>query len=456
MLTATTVQAHTAISIHNYVEKRESVDYNSDEFKKELCGLVQEGASLVNETDKRLDELRALATPGEKQATHPPAQQMLGELVALLKQQNNLIDDFVKAVKSDADAGGRPGWRTLATVLALFSPYIEQELKSPKYANKTVFDFILETEFDSDGRLSPSSAICKLINAAAARQKPLGFRTNPIVKTLYPMDKMNSVTYGRSVEDYEKTLEINVASKKSDKTINVTYSVNFEALDASVSRSLSHFDKQVCIAAAAHYAAGNNVVSLSQIHTAMGGTGRPSPSQIARIGASVDKLAKTEITIDNTEEAIAYKGRKKVVDKEMIITCKRRDAYINGHLTEGAIFMFDLPAPIRFARDRGQIITLDLKVLQSPMNKTEENLILQDYLIRRISRKGDPRRILMSTLLSKIGVRGSRQKKWRALEKVKALLEYYKEIGFIADFKLEPDAICIEQPVKKRIPAASR
>ena len=188
----------------------------------------------------------------------------------------------------------------------------------------------------------------------------------------------------------------------------------------------------------------------------MGGTGRPSPSQIARIGASVDKLAKTEITIDNTEEAIAYKGRKKVVDKEMIITCKRRDAYINGHLTEGAIFMFDLPAPIRFARDRGQIITLDLKVLQSPMNKTEENLILQDYLIRRISRKGDPRRILMSTLLSKIGVRGSRQKKWRALEKVKALLEYYKEIGFIAGFKLEPDAICIEQPVKKRIPAESR
>ena len=90
------------------------------------------------------------------------------------------------------------------------------------------------------------------------------------------------------------------------------------------------------------------------------------------------------------------------------------------------------------------------------MNKTEENLTLQDYLIRRISRKGDPRRILISTLLSKLGVQGARQKKWRTLEKVKSLLEYYKEIGFIADFKLEPDAICIEQPVKKRIPAASR
>ena len=140
----------------------------------------------------------------------------------------------------------------------------------------------------------------------------------------------------------------------------------------------------------------------------------------------------------------------------MIIACKRRDAYINGHLTVGAIFMYDLPAPIRFARDRGQIITLDLKVLQSPMNKTEENLTLQDYMIRRISRKGDQRRILINTLLSKLGGQGSKQKKWRTLEKVKALLEYYKEIGFIADFKLEPDAICIERPVKKRIPAASR
>ena len=432
------------------------MDYNSDEFKKGLCGLVQEGASLVNETGKRLDELKALAATGEKQAPYQPTQQMIGELTALLKQRADLFEDFAKAVKSDADAGGRPGWRTLATMLALFSPDIEQELKSPKYANKTVFDFILETEFNSDGTLPLSSAIFRLISAATARQEPLRVHTSPIVKTLYPMDKMNSVTYGRSVEDYEKTLEINVASKKSDKAINVTYSVNFEALDASVSRSLSHFDKQVCIAAAAHYAAGNNVVSLSQIYTAMGGTRRPSPGQIARIGASVDKLAKTEITIDNTEEAIAYKGRKKVVDKEMIIACKRRDAYINGHLTLGAIFMYDLPAPIRFARDRGQIITLNLKVLQSPMNKTEENLILQDYLIRRISRKGDPRRILMSTLLSKLGVQGSRQKKWRAQEKVKALLEYYKEIGFIADFKLESEAICIEQPVKKRIPAASR
>ena len=83
-------------------------------------------------------------------------------------------------------------------------------------------------------------------------------------------------------------------------------------------------------------------------------------------------------------------------------------------------------------------------------------MILQDYLIRRISRKGDPRRILISTLLSKIGARGSRQKKWRAQEKAKALLEYYKETGFIADFKLEPDAICIERPVKKGVPAASR
>lgn len=432
------------------------MDYNSDEFKKKLCRLVQEEASLVNELDKRLDELKALAVPGEKQAPYQPTQQMTGELTALLKQQANLLGDFAKAVKSDADAGGRPGWRTLATMLALFSPDIEQELKSPKYANKTVFDFILETEFDSDGTLSLNSAIFRLISAATARRKPLGFRTNPIVKTLYPMDKVNSVTYGRSVEDYEKTLEINVASKKSDKAVNVTYSVNFEALGASVSRRLSHFDKQVCIAAAAHYAAGNNVVSLSQIYTAMGNNGRPSPGQIAKIGASIDKLAKTEITIDNTEEAIAYKGRKKVVDKEMIIACKRRDAYINGHLTHGAIFMYDLPAPIRFARDRGQIITLDLKVLQSPMNKTEENLTLQDYMIRRISRKGDPRRILISTLLSKLGVQGSKQKKWRTLEKVKALLEYYKEIGFIADFKLEPNAICIEQPVKKRIPAASR
>lgn len=440
------------------------MDYNSREFKKAFCGLVQECTDLAEKMGEICDavkfsQLDALRKTGAQQCEDAPAvaqstRQAASDFVGLMEKQAEAIGDFKKTHGiQDADEPQGLTGLVVALSICLSAAGTGPIPKSQAYTSKTLLDLIRKVEFDESGELTQNSASQLLINAVKLR---LSFHTSPIVKTLYPMDKMNAVTYGRSVEDYEKTLEINVASKKSDKAINVTYSVNFEALDASVSRSLSHFDKQVCIALAAHYAAGNKVVSLSQIYTAMGNTGRPSQKQIAKIGESVDKLAKTEITIDNTEEAIAYKGRKKVVDKEMIITCKRRDAYINGHLTEGAIFMYDLPAPIRFARDRGQIITLDLKVLQSPMNKTEENLILQDYLIRRISRKGDPRRILISTLLSKLGGQGPRQKKWRTLEKAKALLEYYKEIGFIADFKLEPDAICIEQPVKKRIPAASR
>lgn len=439
------------------------MDYNSREFKKAFCGLVQECAELAEKMGEICDgiefsQLDTLRNDGAQQCeaprtVSPSTRQAANEFVALMEKQAEAIDDFKKTHDiQDADQPQGLAGSVMALAFCLSAVGIKVP-KSQECTNNALLGLVCKAKFDDSGALTQDSANQLLVSAVKLR---LSFRTSPIAKTLYPMDKVNAVTYGRSVEDYEKLLEINVASKKSDKAINVTYSVNFEALDASVSRSLSHFDKQVCIAAAAHYAAGNNVVSLSQIYTAMGNNGRPSPGQIAKIGASIDKLAKTEITIDNTEEAIAYKGRKKVVDKEMIIACKRRDAYINGHLTKGAIFMYDLPAPIRFARERGQIVTLDLKVLQSPMNKTEENLTLQDYLIRRISRKGDPRRILISTLLSKLGVQGTRQKKWRTLEKVKSLLEYYKEIGFIADFKLEPDAICIEQPVKKRIPAASR
>lgn len=435
------------------------MDYNSDEFKKALCGLVQEctSAEIISrvQEDATLHELKkALETEPDEQKIEPKVRRVMDSFEDLIMRQTTLIRNF--EVANGIDPKQKAGWRGLLFLLPFFFAGIEQELKNQEYANKTLGDLILESEFDDRGLPTRNSALAGLFVRALKGKDLPSICTNPVNGVPYPLDKVSAVTYGRSVEDYEKTLEINVAKSGSDKAINVTYAVNFEALDASVSRSLSHFDKQVCIAAAAHYAADNNVVSLSQIYTAMGNNGRPSPGQIAKIGASIDKLAKTEITIDNTEEAIAYKGRKKVVDKEMIIACKRRDAYINGHLTKGAIFMYDLPAPIRFARDRGQIITLDLKVLQSPMNKTEENLILQDYLIRRISRKGDPRRILISTLLSKIGAQGSRQKKWRAQEKVKALLEYYKEIGFIADFKLEPDAICIERPVKKGVPAASR
>jgi hypothetical protein len=440
------------------------MDYNSRKFKKALCGLVQECTGIADKMGEICDgvefsQLYALGKAGAQQregaqVVAPSTRQAANDFVNLIEKQSEAIEDF-KKTHGIQDAEGPQGWGGLVVALSFCLSAVDPGpgLQDQEHTNRALLDLVSKVKFDDNGALTRDSATQLLINAVKLR---LSFRTSPIVKILYPTDKMNAVTYGRSAEDYEKTLKINVAKSGSDKAINVTYAVNFEALDASVSRSLSHFDKQVCIALAAHYAAGNNVVSLSQIYTAMGNTGRPSQKQIAKIGESVDKLAKTEITIDNTEEAIAYKGRKKVVDKEMIIACKRRDAYINGHLTVGAIFLYDLPAPIRFAQDRRQIITLDPKVLQSPMNKTEENLILQDYLIRRISRKGDPRRILISTLLSKLGVQGTKQKKWRTLEKVKALLEYYKEIGFIADFKIEPDAICIEQPVKKRIPAASR
>ena len=292
------------------------MDYNSEKFKSALRELADKNIAMFNAADEAtqdvtLLELREIIladseerTPNIKDSTKKAQQEyasfLLQHVASLLAfaKENFEIDTI-----ENAAVYLQSGWSKIVIVLGLFSKSLDAERIEQGYTDKTLSELLYEAELDDTGYPVPDSELYKLMVAAEQVKATPHVHASPIVKTLYPLDKMNSVTYGRSVEDYEKTLEINVASKKSDKAINVTYSVNFEALGASVSRSLSHFDKQVCIAAAAHYAAGNTVVSLSQIYTAMGNTGRPSQKQIAKIGESVDKLAKTEITIDNTEEA---------------------------------------------------------------------------------------------------------------------------------------------------------
>ena len=99
-----------------------------------------------------------------------------------------------------------------------------------------------------------------------------------------------------------------------------------------------------------------------------------------------------------------------------------------------------------FAKRRNQVTTLPIKLLQSPISKTESNLAIDDYLLERISRekRKDVKecRLLYEKIYQRANITTRMQRK-RAPEKIRKYLTYYKQQGFIKDFTDQPDGITI-------------
>lgn len=268
----------------------------------------------------------------------------------------------------------------------------------------------------------------------------------------YPLDKPNAAlwNYLDTAAHADKNGQIGFAVERSGsgKEITTYYSIDFEAIEGlTVSKVLTPYDKRVYIAAAGLFAAGNEVETATQIHMAMGNTTRPSPAQIDKINASIDKMAFARITLDNTEEATAYKKEKILFKYDgYLLPCERVSAYINGQLTETAIHLLRMPPLISFAKQRGQITTIPIKLLASPVNKTEDNLIIEDYLLERIfhMKNGKAKnKILYKTLFSACRITGRKQQERAKKDKIPRYLDYYKQEHEIKGYTADADGITI-------------
>lgn len=266
----------------------------------------------------------------------------------------------------------------------------------------------------------------------------------------YPLDKVNSNIWNLLQDTTGRQLKLRIDTSKggSEKKINIYYSIDFDEMESSgvkITKKLMPFDKRVYVAIAALYNAGNKVISLTQIHYAMGNTGRPSQKQLEQINNSITKMRGANIFIDTLEEAQLY-NYPRFKYEDYLLPVARTTATVNGRLTEAAIVLDKEPPIITFAKGRKQITTITVKVLQSPINKTDANLLIDDYLIERIGRakrSGQSCKILYETLYEHAQITTYKQKA-RAPEKIKTYLDHYKACGMIAAYKMGKDGIHIE------------
>ncbi len=274
----------------------------------------------------------------------------------------------------------------------------------------------------------------------------------------YPLDKINSdvwTLFDQPQDNGQLRIGYDLGRRGNKERALCLYSIDFSALEevATVTRALDPFDKRVMIISAALYNAGNDVTSVSRIYRLMGGKGRPDKASIQKINDSLTKQSNATLYIDNDyagygqeTEVKQQKGRKTFRYDGKVLPLERVSAYIDGQFTDAAIHFFREPPLVTFARDHKQLTTCDPILLQSPVNKTLSNLMIDDYLIEQIAHmknsKKFSRKMLFATIFEHCKITTKKQRQ-RAPEIIGRFLDHYKSCDFIRDYTREEDGIRI-------------
>ena len=305
----------------------------------------------------------------------------------------------------------------------------------------------------------PLEEIEKLIDEKACKyyKRPEIFDTLPIFRQkngelpkvdtkkldsiCFPLDKVNSTLwYGFPVGEVKDLKAESDKDSRKGKQASILLLLDFAALNGvNISRELTVYDKWVWNACANQKEQGNDVITAEQIYKAMGNTGKPNAKTKEKIMESVETISRARVTIDTTEEHEIYPKYERIKATFPLLATETCTAYARGQIVESAIKIIDAPKLFAFAENRQQVTRLPLNVLDSPVSKTGDNLLLSDYLLTRISKmrnsKYITRTILLDTIYQKCGI-DSRMKKSRLPEKIERILNHYKELEWIRDFKI--------------------
>lgn len=265
------------------------------------------------------------------------------------------------------------------------------------------------------------------------------------IKSLdFPLDKLNANIWKLLEKDTGGQIAIGTEKHDSKVQLNILYSINFEELGngIKITKRLEVFDKRVYIAIAALFNAGNAYISMQQVYNAMGYDGRPGTSDIRKISESISKMAAAHIFIDNTQEAQAYNYPEIRYDASLL-PMERARVILNGQEVE-AIHLFREPPVVSFARGRKQLTQIERRLLASPLNKTNQNMELEDYLIERIAhaKRGTlSAKIKYDTIFEQTNMNGKQRQ--RAPEKIAKLLDHYVKCAWIKSYQMEKDGVRI-------------
>jgi hypothetical protein len=263
-------------------------------------------------------------------------------------------------------------------------------------------------------------------------------------KFISPKDKVSNKLFDGALT-IGRVNHIATEGSKSKKELTAKVSIDFDELKGvTISRDLNSYDREVHDAIVSLYVdGGNDYITPLMIYRTMTGNQKAKlyAKQQQAINESVTKCSFAKIRIDAEEEAKAYNMDKLIYEGNLIYTEK----IIGIHKGETGEWIHILRKPVLFdyAETKGQIDRADINLLNTPINKNEENIILQGYLLRRIRTMKHSKlskNILYETIYKQLNVEAAspgalRKKQSKVRDTAKEILSYWKEVGEIKGYK---------------------
>lgn len=282
------------------------------------------------------------------------------------------------------------------------------------------------------------------------KNNPIGpnVTTNAPTAWITPIDKITDRTFeGKIIPG--GIWAVSVGSRKSKKKIITKVSIDFPELPVSFTgkRPLNDYDREVHDALVSLFVDGeNDYITPQMIRRAMIGDeeARLTDEQQKTISDSLNKLMYSRVTIDATEEDLKISGFDKFKYEGPIINGEKITATLNGTVCE-VIHLLKEPVLYSYANAKNQIGRFDIKLLNVPrLNKTEEVIIIQSFLSRRILAMKGPKskmshNIPYDSIFDRLDIQAPtagaiRKKKSLVRKTVKNILDYWKKAGFINDY----------------------
>lgn len=254
------------------------------------------------------------------------------------------------------------------------------------------------------------------------------------------------------VDTMGQTMSVRMG-KKNDKHAALTrVSLTYTDNDISLSRPVTPYDEEVHNAVASLWAAGNRVITASQVcQTMTGASKKPNPATLTKVEESLDKQRQTFVKIDYSQELKGKTGEfdgeqitadSAFIESYMLNADKQVIKATNGKTITGYVFK-DAPALYRHDCTTKQIISYPQALLEATSkiaSNTDTNILMRSYLIKRIktmSRKGSKltKQIRYDSVYKAAGKQDvNRKDAGRMNETIRKYLDAFQKEGLIASW----------------------
>ena len=271
---------------------------------------------------------------------------------------------------------------------------------------------------------------------------------------IFDIDKNPQIYEAADIKDVKFT----VSGSSSKKKIETLFYIDFnDAKENGITifneDRINSYDREIYNAVATLAAAGNNEFSPSMIFQLLSGNisderNKMSPETRRKILKSVEKMSVTRVTIDASAEVRAGMIAQATF-KNYLIPAEMTELRINGQLvTDGIRLLSRLPL-FDYASRKRQVVSIDIKMLDTPLPNTPENIVLKGYLLMRIasimnSKNNMSDVIRYQTIYDYLKIQAPtpnalKVKHKQIRDKVKKFLDFWREVKFIKDYKEEKE-----------------